>query len=108
MYTDFYLAFEDEAQAQSVLYTPHFEPDPDSTPDDPLPDVITSWTPNYANMSTLGTVYEPPPEPTPKGYEPRAYPSPNFGVNVRLVDGEDGAALEPYSVYPQLPQRVWA
>lgn len=28
-------------------------------------------------------------------------------VNVRLVDGEDGSALEAFRVYPVTPLRVW-
>jgi hypothetical protein len=108
--TPYYLVFTDEAQAQSVLYTYHpatYDFDEDGNPTDV---VITEpyYTPNYANISVLGTVYEPAPIPTPKDYEPKAYSAPNWGVNVLVIDGEDSAPLEPYAVDPTLPQRVWA
>ena len=111
MTTPYYLAFEDEAQANSVLDTYHpatYELDVDGNPTDV---VITEayYTPNYANISVLGTVYEPAPEPTPDDYVPVPYPAPNYGVNVLVLDSEDPAPLEPYAVQPSpFPQRVWA
>jgi hypothetical protein len=111
MSTPYYLAFTDEAQAQSVLYTYHpatYELDADGKPTDV---VITEeyWTPNYANISTLGTVYEPAPVPLPDPYVPVPYPAPNYGVNVLVIDGEDATPIKPYAVMPSpFPQRVWA
>ena len=103
---DFYLRFSDEAQAQSVLYTPVYAPDPESTPEDPLPDVIVSWTPNYVNIDTIGVIYQPAPDPLP---EPPPEPVPYAGwfVNVRVV-GEDAEPLMAYSIDPEpYPMRVW-
>lgn len=41
-------------------------------------------------------------------YDADGKPLPGWHVNVRLVDGEDGSALEPFRVYPETPSRVWA
>jgi hypothetical protein len=109
MYEDFYLAFQDEAEARSVLYT--VTPETTVVDENTGEEVIVEEqvTPNYQNIDILGTVYEPAPEPTPEDYEPVPYPAPNYGVNVRLVPGEDAAALQPYAVTPApFPQRVWA
>ena len=86
--TPFYLSFQDEAQARSVLYT--------------------DGQPNYQNISVLGIVYLPAPDPLPNPYVPVPYPAPNYGVNVLVVDGENPSAIQPYSVQPKQPQRVWA
>ena len=105
--SDWYLKFVDEEQAQEVLYTPVYAPDPESTPEDPLPDVIVSWTPNYVNIDTIGIIYEPQPDPLP---EPPPEPVPYDGwfVNVRVVS-EDPEPLLPYSIDPQpYPIRIWA
>ena len=123
----YYLAFTDEAQSISVLYTTTTEylyedrygqPYPSTVKytDEMLEDngatfmgVETTVTPNYANISVLGTVYEPAPIPTPEDYVPVPYPAPNYGVNVLVIDGEDASALEPYAIMPSpFPQRVWA
>lgn len=102
---DFYLAFADEAEANSVLYTVT----PEEVDEDGNVIVEATVKPNYANIDVLGTVYEPAPVPTPEDYVPVPYPAPNYGVNVRVVDGEDPTPLEPYAVQPQpFPQRVWA
>jgi len=85
---DIYLSFTDEAEANLVLYTD---------------DVA-----NYQNIDVIGTVYQRPPEPTPKDYVPIPYPAPNFGVNIRLMDDEDIEPLKPYIVQPKHPVRVWA
>lgn len=102
---DFYLAFQDEAEANSVLYTVT----PEEVDEDGNVIVEATVKPNYANIDVLGTVYEPRPDDAPEDYEPVPYPAPNYGVNVRVVEGEDPAPLEPYAVQPQpFPQRVWA
>ena len=101
--SDFYLKFVDEEQAQEVLYTPVYAPDPESTPEDPLPDVIVSWTPNFVNIDTIGVIYEPAPDPLP---EPVPYDG--WFVNVRVVS-EVPEPLLLYSIDPQpYPIRIWA
>jgi len=105
--SDFYLKFVDEEQAQEVLYTPVYAPDPESTPEDPLPDVIVSWTPNFVNIDTIGVIYEPQPDPLPEPPpEPVAYDG--WFVNVRVVS-EVPEPLLPFSIDPQpYPIRIWA
>lgn len=109
MYIDFYLAFQDEAEARSVLYT--ITPAVTETNENGETVIVVEEqvTPNYQNIDVLGTVYQPAPEPVTEDYVPVPYPAPNYGVNVRLINGEDPAPLQPYSVNPQpYPQRVWA
>ena len=100
--SDFYLKFADEAESQSVLYTQV----PTAWDEEGMP---TAWytQPNYANIDTIGTIYEPqeivdpenPPEPVPYA---------GWFVNVRVIAGEDAEPLAPYSIDPQpYPMRVW-
>ena len=96
--TPFYLSFQDEAEANSVLYT---------TTVDEQGEVV-STTPNYQNIDVLGVVYEPAPDPVPEDYVPVPYPAPNYGANVLVLDNEDSTPLLPYSVQPSpFPQRIW-
>jgi hypothetical protein len=83
MYTNLYLCFADQAQADSILYT--------------------ELTPNYVNIDTLGIIYE-------RQDDPDVEPIPEEGwhINVRLLEDEDGAPLIPFQVYPTVPRRVWA
>lgn len=98
MYEDFYLKFADEAEADDVLYTVHPEVVEDGTVT-----VEAYTTPNYANIDVLGILYE---EQVDHDADP--VPLPGWHVNVRLVFGEDAAALEPFKVEPKQPRRVWA
>jgi hypothetical protein len=66
---DIYLSFTNEAESLPILFTNN--------------------EPNYQNISVIGIVYMRPPIPTPKDYEPIPYPTPNYGVNIRLLDDED-------------------
>ena len=103
--TPYYLAFTDEAQATSVLYTTT----PAVLDEDGTIIAEETITPNYMTIDTIGTVYEPAPDPVPEDYVPVPYPVPNWGVNVLLLDGENAEPLQPYSVTPSpFPQRVWA
>ena len=108
MATPYYLAFEDEAQATSVLYTTTVTPEVLDEEGNVITEEVITVTPNYANIDVLGTVYEPAPIPTPEDYVPIPYPAPNYGVNVLVLQSEDPAPLAPYAVNPTLPQRVWA
>jgi hypothetical protein len=107
--TPYYLAFTDEAEANSVLYTTTTTPAVvDEDGKEISPEVITV-TPNYANISVIGTVYEPAPVPTPEDYVPVPYPAPNYGVNVLVIEGEDATPIESYAVQPwPFPMRIWA
>ena len=105
MATPYCLSFQDEAQAIEVLYTTVAE----VTDADGNVIVQASVTPNYQNISILGIVYQPAPDPLPEGYVPIPYPAPNFGVNVLVLDDEDATPIEQYAVNPEpYAQRVWA
>lgn len=81
MYTDLMLRFPDEAAADALLYTGEGE----------------DKRPLFQNIDVIGVITE------------DEVPLDGWHVNVRLVDGaEDGAALEPFRVYPANPVRVWA
>ena len=95
---DFYLKFTDEAEAQSVLYTKV----PTAWDDEGEPTEFY-FKPNYANIDTIGVIYQPQEDPD---VEPVPYDG--WFVNVRVVSGEDAAPLEPFSIDPQpYPMRVW-
>jgi hypothetical protein len=85
---DLYLSFNDEAESLPILYT--------------------DGEPNYQNISIIGTVYQRPPMPIPDDYQPIPYPSPNWGVNIRLLENEDIEPLKPYIINPKNPIRIWA
>jgi hypothetical protein len=99
-YTDFYLKFPDEATATAVLYTTVVE----VQDEEGVVLVEASVTPNYQNISTIGIINQPQPDP-----EIPPVPYDGWFVNVRLVGEEDAAVLTPFSVDPQpYPMRVWA
>jgi hypothetical protein len=104
MYTDLYLKFADQAEADAILYTVH----PEEVDDNGVVIVEAYTTPNYQNIDTIGVIYEPQPDPLP---EPPPEPVPYDGwyINVRVVEGEDAEPLMPYSIDPQpYPIRIWA
>jgi hypothetical protein len=102
MYTDLYLKFADEEEANSVLYTVH----PEAVDEDGVTLSEEYTTPNYQNIDVLGVIYVDQPIPDPEN-PPPPIPEEGWHVNVRVVDGEDAEALEPFSVHPTLPRRVW-
>jgi len=103
--SDFYLKFVDEEQAQEVLYTKVVDEWSEDPEVEPVP-VRWHYVPNYVNIDTIGVIYEEqeivdpenPPEPIVKD---------GWHVNVRVVGSEDVTALEPYSILPENPRRVW-
>jgi hypothetical protein len=103
--TPYYLKFADEAEANSVLITTVDE----ISDEDGSIIVQASVTPNYANIDTIGLIYKLTGEMLmgEDGEYPEMAPIEGWHVNVRLVDGEDAEALEPFEVSPQTPVRVW-
>jgi hypothetical protein len=99
---DLYLKFTDQTEANSVLYTEV----PTAWDDEGEP---TAWEPkpNYANIDTIGTIYEGG-EWDAEGEvvtEPVALDG--WHVNVRVVAGEDAQALADYEIEVNSPMRVW-
>lgn len=99
---DFYLKFNDELEANSILYTTTEE----QVDADGVVIQEKSVVPNFKNIDVLGTIFERPVEPVPVDYVPVALPG--WHVNVRVIDNEDSTALQPFSVVPTNPRRVWA
>jgi hypothetical protein len=102
--TDLYLAFTDEAAANAVLFTQEpteWDEEGNATAFEPRP--------NYRNIDTIGVIYKPTGEMLmgEDGEYPEMAPIDGWHVNVRLVDGEDAEALEPFVVQPKSPVRVW-
>jgi hypothetical protein len=109
---DIYLAFQDEAESLPILYTivpTEYELGKTGKPTKTVK-TESYMTPNYQNISVIGTVYQRPTKPIlmDEDYVPVPYPPPNYGVNIRLLDDEDIEPLRPYMVYPTNPIRVWA
>lgn len=107
---DYYLKFTDEAQTNSVLYTKVPTAWSDSVSDD-KPPVATEWMdkPNYDNIDTIGTIYNPTGAVTVSedGMEvPVMVALEGYHVNVRHK--EQAPELDAYAVTPTNPRRVWA
>lgn len=102
---DYYLTFIDKAAADAVLYTIH-----DAVTDGEGNVTAEAYaTPNYANIDTIGVIYKPTGETIEQDdiTMPVMAPIKGWHVNVRLVDGEDDKALQPFVVTPTAPVRVW-
>jgi hypothetical protein len=82
---DYYLSFPDEAAANKVLYG-------------------AEDMPNFANIDTIGIIYK---RTGGTDDEPVMTAIPGWHINVRVVDGEDDKALQPFAVTPATPMRVW-
>ena len=96
--TDLYLKFDTEDQAQSLLYTQH-----EATETQEAYSV-----PKYLNIDTLGTIYNNDAVIAEDGtVTTPATAIDGWHVNVRLMDCEGGAELEPFSVVPENPRRIW-
>jgi hypothetical protein len=104
LYKDFYLKFADPSEANETLFTEvptEFDTEGNAT--------ATYQKPNYANIDVLGTLYHDDAELDEEGnVVTPATPLEGWHVNVRPVEGEDAAALEPFNILPSRPRRVWA
>ena len=110
MFTDYYLKFADEAEANGVLYTEVPTEWDNTDPENPVV-TATEQRPNYRNIDVLPLVVATEGSYDEEGNELTAptYVD-GYHVNVRALDGEDGSALEAYAVNPtpNTPARVWA
>lgn len=103
MYTDYFLKFADQAEADSALFTEQTNVQGDV--------VETVKVPKYAAVDVIGTIYKPTGKvlPAPDGsgeaVEEMA-PLEGWHVNVRHMG--EAAELAAYQVFPQNPVRGWA
>jgi hypothetical protein len=100
MYTDFFLRFDTEAEANAALFT-----EQTNVQDDVVETVLV---PKYAAVDVVGVIYA----PTGKTIhnEELSYaemkPLPGWHANVRHTD--EAPELAPYQVFPVTPARMWA
>lgn len=107
MYQDYYLSFEDEAAAKAVLY--RIEGTVEANEEMGIQASPGHEVANYANIDTIGVIYKAAGETTEQDgmAVPVMAAIPGWHVNVRLADGEDASAIEPFKVQPATPMRVW-
>jgi len=88
MYTDYFLRFADEAEANGVLFE--------------------GETPRYTAIDVIGTIYKPTGNmlTTDEGPVDEMAPIPGWHVNVRHMG--EAAELAAYAVTPHSPVRGWA
>jgi len=100
MYTDYFLKFADEAEANAALFT-----EQTNVQDDVVETVLV---PKYVAVDVIGTIYKPTGEmiQTDEGEVPEMAPLDGWHANVRHTD--DAPELEAFRVFPQTPSRMWA
>ena len=101
---DLYLKFTNEAQADSILY--RMEGVVVANPEMGVEASDGYEVANFKNIDVLGTIYahqeivDPENPPIPIALD-------GWHVNVRVMEDEDSTPLQPYSVVPTNPRRVW-
>ena len=100
MYTDYFLKFADEAEANAALFTEQTNVQDDV--------VETIKVPKYAAVDVIGVIYKPTGEmiQTDEGEVPEMAPLDGWHANVRHTD--EAPELEAFRVFPNNPQRSWA
>lgn len=104
-YSDAYLKFASEDEANSVLY--RIEGAVEADPEQGIEAVEGTQVPNYQNIDVLGTLYAKPPADATEDYQPA--PLDGWHVNVRVMESENATPLDPFRVNPDpnTPSRVW-
>ena len=103
MYTDYFLKFADEAEANSALFTEQANVQGDV--------VETVKAPRYAAVDIVGVIYKPtgnvlPAEDESGDAVDEMAPIDGWHVNVRHTD--EAPELEAFRVFPATPSRAWA
>ena len=104
--TDLYLRFDSEGQSAYFLYALKEEVIIDEEGGEVIILVPDLSKPLFANIDTIGTIYEPQEIVDPEN-PPEPVALEGWHVNVRVIAGEDGEPLQQFSVVPQSPRRVW-
>jgi len=103
MYTDYFLKFADEAEANAALFTEQTNVQGDV--------VETVLVPKYAAVDVVGTIYKPtgnvlPAEDESGDAVDEMAPLDGWHVNVRHTD--EAPELDAYKVEVKTPARMWA
>jgi hypothetical protein len=103
MYTDYFLRFTDEAEANAALFT-----EQTNVQDDVVETVLV---PKYAAVDVVGVIYKPTGKMLPAEDESgeavdEMAPIDGWHVNVRHTD--EAPELEAFRVFPATPSRAWA
>jgi len=100
MYTDFFLRFDTEAEANAALY------DEQTNVQDDV--VETVLVPKYATVDVIGTIFKPTGKTlmTEEGEVFEHAPIDGWHANVRHTD--EAPELEAFRVFPETPSRMWA
>jgi hypothetical protein len=106
MYTDYYLRFQDEAEAKATLY--HIEGAVEADEEMGIEASEGYEVANYKNIDVLGVLYEKQDIVDPEN-PPEPIPLEGFHVNVRVMPDENGEPLEAFKVNPEpmVWRRVW-
>jgi hypothetical protein len=102
MYTDFFLRFDTEAEANAALFT-----EQTNVQDDVVETVLV---PKYAAVDVIGVIYKPTGKmlKAKKGEEPMPEMAPLEGWHVNVRHTDEAPELAPYQVFPVTPARMWA
>lgn len=103
MYTDLYLKFTNEAQANSLLYSDI----PSAFDAEGNPTEFTKQA-NFMNIDVLGVLYEGGEWDEEGNVVTEPTQLEGWHVNIRVLPNEDATALEEFAVVPTIPRRVWA
>jgi len=103
MYTDYFLKFNDEAEANAALFT-----EQTNVQDDVVETVLV---PKYAAVDVVGAIYKPtgnvlPAEDESGDAVDEMAPLDGWHVNVRHT--EEAPELDAYKVEVKTPSRMWA
>jgi hypothetical protein len=103
MYTDYFLKFADEAEANAALFT-----EQTNVQDDVVETVLV---PKYAAVDVVGVIYKPTGNVLPAEDESgeavdEMAPLDGWHVNVRHTD--EAPELDAYKVEVKTPSRMWA
>ena len=100
MYTDYFLRFDTEAEANAALYDEQTNVQGDI--------VETVLVPKYAAVDVVGQIYKATGKTlkTPEGPVPEMKAVPGWHVNVRHT--ETAPELDAYKVEVKTPSRMWA
>jgi hypothetical protein len=100
MYTDLYLKFTDEAEANAALFT-----EQTNVQDDVVETVLV---PKYAAVDVIGVLYAPTGKTIHNEELSYAEMAPIDGWHVNVRHTEEAPELEAFRVFPQTPSRMWA